>query len=51
MFSHSNHPASFFSVLMAEVIFSLSLAGVAAAQNTNVGRDALQRNTTGSGID
>jgi hypothetical protein len=47
MFRHSNNTASFFSVLMAALGFSLSLAGVAAAQNTNVGRDALQRNTTG----
>ena len=32
MFSHSTNTASFFSVLMAALIFSLSLAGVAAAQ-------------------
>ena len=38
MFSHSTNTASFFSVLMAALIFSLSLAGVAAAQgNTSLG--------------
>ena len=38
-----------FSVLIATLIFSLSLAGVAAAQgNTSLGTGALQKNTTGS---
>ena len=49
MFSHSTNTASFFSVLVAGLIFSLSLAGVAAAQtNTSLGTGALQNNTTGS---
>ena len=49
MFRHSTNTASFFSVLMAALIFSLSLAGVAAAQtNTSLGTGALQSNTTGS---
>ena len=50
MFRHSTHTASFLSVLMAVLIFSLSLAGVAAAQqdNTSLGIGALQNNTTGS---
>ena len=49
MFSHSTNTASFFSVLIAALIFSLSLAGVAAAQgNTSLGAGALQNNTTGS---
>ena len=48
MFRHSINTASFFSVLMAALIFSLSLAGVAAAQgNTSLGTGALQHNTTG----
>src|SRR5262245_32610242 len=48
MFSHSN-TASFFSVLMAAVIYWLSLAGVAWAQgNTSFGTGALQNNTTGN---
>jgi hypothetical protein len=49
MFSHSTNTASFFSVLMAALIFSLSLVGVAAAQdgNTSLGAGALQSNTTG----
>jgi len=48
MFSHSTNTASFFSVLIAALIFSLSLAGVAAAQtNTSLGTGALQNNTTG----
>ena len=34
MFRHSTNTASFFSVLIAALIFSLSLAGVAAAQRT-----------------
>jgi hypothetical protein len=46
---HSIDTASFFSVLIAALIFSLSLAGVAAAQgNTSLGIGALQNNTTGS---
>src|SRR5215510_15566743 len=50
MFGHCTNTASFFSVLMAALIFSLSLAGVAAAEqtNTNLGKGALQNNTTGS---
>jgi len=57
MFRHSTNTASFFSVLMAALIFLLSLAGVAAAQgNTSLGIGALQNNTTGqfntaSGVD
>jgi hypothetical protein len=48
MFSHSTNTASFFSVLFAALIFSLSQAGVAAAQgNTKLGDFALQNNTTG----
>jgi Tfp pilus assembly protein PilV len=49
MFSHSTNTAWFFPVLIAALIFSLSLAGVAAAQgNTSLGTGALQNNTTGS---
>ena len=49
MFCHSTHPASLFFVLMAALIFLLSLAGFAAAQgNTSLGTGALQNNTTGS---
>ncbi len=49
MFNHSTNTAWFFSVLMAALIFSLSLAGVAWAQgNTILGTGALQNNTTGS---
>ena len=49
MHRHSTNTASFFSVLIAALIFSLSLAGVAAAQgNTSLGTGALQSNTTGS---
>jgi hypothetical protein len=49
MFRHSTNTASFFSVLIAALIFSLSLAGVAAAQgNTSLGTGALQNNTTRS---
>ena len=50
MFNHSStNTASFLSVLVAVIIFSLSLAGVAWAQsNTSFGTDALQNNTTGS---
>ena len=47
MFRHSP-TARFFSVLIAVLIFSLSLAGVAAAQtNTSLGTNALVSNTTG----
>jgi hypothetical protein len=49
MFRHSTNTASFIPALMAPLIFSLSLAGVAAAQtNTSLGTGALQSNTTGS---
>jgi len=49
MFSHSSNTASFFSILIAALIFSLALAGLAAAQgNTSLGTGALQNNTTGS---
>ena len=49
MFRHSTNTASFFSVLMVALIFSLSLAGVAAAQtNTSLGTNALVSNTTGT---
>ena len=49
MFSHSTNMASLFSVLMATLIFSMSLAGVAWAQgNTSFGTGALQNNTAGS---
>jgi len=57
MFRHSTNRASFISVLVAALIFSLSLAVVAAAQgNTSLGTAALQNNTTGhantaSGVD
>jgi hypothetical protein len=48
MFRHSTNAVSFFSVFIAALIFSLSLAGVAAAQsNTSLGSGALQSNTTG----
>ncbi len=48
LFRHSTNPTSFFSILMAALIFSLSMAGVATAQgNTSLGIDALQNNTTG----
>ena len=48
MFSHSISTASFFSILLATLIFSLALAGVAAGQdNTSLGTGALQNNTTG----
>src|SRR4030095_7810902 len=48
MSRHSTNTASFFSILIAALIFSLSLAGVAAAQgNTSLGSGALQSNTTG----
>ena len=50
MFRHSTNIASFLSVVIAVLMFSLSLAGVAAAQqgNTSLGTDALISNTTGS---
>ena len=49
MFRYSTNTASFFSVLMAALIFSLSLAGFASAQgNTSLGTSALQNNTTGT---
>ena len=49
MFSYSTNTAWCLSVIMAALIFSLSLAGVAAAQgNTSLGTGALQNNTTGS---
>src|SRR5215831_19050478 len=46
MFSHSN-TARFFCVLIAALIYSLSLAGVASAQtgNTSLGTGALVNNT------
>jgi hypothetical protein len=48
MFSHSTNTASFFSLLIATLIFSLSLARVAAAQsNTSQGSGALVNNNTG----
>jgi O-antigen/teichoic acid export membrane protein len=48
MFTHSTNTAWFFSVLLAVLIFSLSLAGVAWAQgNTSFGTNALQNNITG----
>jgi trimeric autotransporter adhesin len=49
MFRHSTNTSLFFSVLMVALIFSLSLAGVAAAQtNTSLGTGALVSNTTGT---
>src|SRR4030095_9045155 len=49
MFRNSTNTASFFSVLISALIFSLSLAGAAAAQsNTSLGTGALQNNATGS---
>jgi len=49
MARHSTNTASFFAVLIGALIFSLSLAGVDAAQyyNTKLGTGALGRNTTG----
>ena len=49
MFHHSTNTGSFFSGIIAALIFSLCLAGVAAAQvnNTSLGAGALQSNTTG----
>jgi hypothetical protein len=47
MFHHSTNTALFLSVLIATLIFSLSLAGIAAAQdNTSLGTGALFSNTT-----
>src|SRR5262245_22002321 len=48
MFSHSN-TARFFCVLIAALIYSVSLAGVASAQtgNTSLGTGALVNNTKG----
>ena len=52
MLRHSTNTASFFSVLQSPaLIFSLSQAGVAAAQNrrpASLGTGALQSNTTGN---
>ena len=50
MFRHSTNTASFLSVVIAVLMFSLSLAGVAAGQqdNTSLGTGALQNNTAGS---
>jgi hypothetical protein len=49
MHRHSTHTASLFSVLINVLIFSLCLAGVAAAQgNTSLGTGTLQHNITGS---
>jgi hypothetical protein len=47
MYRHSTNTTSFCSVLMAALIFSLSLAGVAVGQG-NISLGALQNNTTGS---
>jgi hypothetical protein len=48
MCRHSTNATSFFSRLIAALIFSIALAGVAAAQgNTSLGTGALQNNTTG----
>jgi len=51
MFSHSTNTASFFSVLIAAVIFLLFAAGGSWAaksqDNTDLGKDALKNNTTG----
>ena len=45
MFRHSTNTASFLSVVIAVLMFSLSLAGVAAAQqdNTSLGTGALEQ--------
>ena len=49
MFRHPTDTAWFFSVLIAALIFSLFLAGVAGAQfNTSLGEEALFNNTTGT---
>jgi trimeric autotransporter adhesin len=48
MFGHSINTASFFSVLIAALIYLLSLAEVVVAQtNTSLGTGALVNNTTG----
>jgi hypothetical protein len=48
MFRHSTTAASLCSVLLAALIFSLALAGVAAAQNnTSLGEGALENNNNG----
>ena len=48
MFCHTTNTTSFFSVLIAALICSISLAGGAAAQtNTKLGSGALQKNTVG----
>ena len=49
MLHNSANTASFFSVVMAALLFSLCLVGIAAAQtNTSLGTGALVSNTTGS---
>jgi hypothetical protein len=49
MFRNTINTAAFFSVIIAALIFSLSLAGIATAQtNTSLGTGALVSNTTGS---
>jgi hypothetical protein len=51
MFCYSTHAASFFPVLMAALVFSLSQVGVAAAQgNISLGTGALQNNTRAASI-
>jgi hypothetical protein len=52
MHRHSINTASFFTDIIVALIFSLSLAGVAAGQqgNTSLGTGALQNNTTGSAV-
>ena len=49
MFRHSTNTASFLSVVIAVLMFSLSLAAVGAGQqdNTSLGTGALFSNTTG----
>src|SRR5262245_44084728 len=48
MSRHYTNTASFFTVLIAGLIFSCSLAGADAAQtNTSLGTQTLQNNTTG----
>lgn len=49
MLSHATTTGSLFSVLLAVLMFSLSQAGVAAAQgNTSLGTNALPHNMTGN---
>jgi len=49
MLRNWTNTASFFSVVIAVLLFSPSLAGVAAAQsNTSLGTGALVNNTTGA---